>query len=257
MASSKEPRHYVMISASLAAFINQYPGMAWYNLRVEQRLHGQPRPKFQPYQDSDDVCEEVRRFLKALPKGSKIALHFQGYGDEVGTAVVQVENVYWTDDDYPRLDFKHPTGFEKINGCPNFWGAFILAIALVMPESECFAEADPNASVFMNLARKFVQLIEYTCEYRVELVTKSKFVSGHGINSEEDILESISLGKLEIEGAIPKKGAWLQITCEHWFNIGKFNFQIMKVDDINKIVYIYTLNFENTKVLQIRCVTKV
>ncbi|MFA4818482.1 MAG: hypothetical protein WC621_01435 [Patescibacteria group bacterium] len=246
-----------MISASLGEFVKQYPGMVWYNLRVEQRPHGQPRPKWRPYQDSDDVCEEIHRFLRALPKGSKIALHFQGYGTKVGTAVVQVENVYWTSDGYPRLDFKHPKGFEKINGCPNFWGAFILAIALVMPEVECFAQADPDAAEFKSLADRFVQLIEYSYEYRVELVTKSEAVGNGGIRREEKILESVSLGNLKIEGAVPRDSAWLQITCEYWFNIGTFNFRIMKVDDINKIVYIHASNLKNAKILKTRCSTRV
>lgn len=257
MASSKEPHNYVMISVKLAEFVKQYPGMAWYNLRVEQRPHGQPRPKLQPYQDSDDVCEEVQRFLRALPKGSKIALHFQGYGTEVGTAVVQVENVYWTSDDYPRLDFKHPEGFDKLMG-PNFWGAFILAIAMVMPESECFFQDDPNASVFMSLAGKFVQLIEYSFEYEVKLATKSKSVSGRGTKSEEEILESISLGNLKIEGALPTECAWLQITCEHWFNLGTFNFQIVKVDKVKKIVYVHVPgSLQEVKIIRARCSTRV
>ncbi len=127
---------------------------------------------------------------------------------------------------------------------------------MVMPESECFFQDDPNAATFKSLAGKFVQLIEYGYEYKVELVTKSELSSS--LSREEKILESIPWGSYKIEGALPTECAWLQITCEHWFNLGTFNFQIMKVDDVNKIVYVRVpSSLTEVKVIKARCSTRV
>jgi hypothetical protein len=100
----------------------------------------------------------IAAFLEVLRTDTpvKVLLHFQGYGLTIGTAVVEVRSVFFTDDAYPRLDFTHPSGMEAIYGCPNFWGAFILAIARVPSTAEICVQPDQDSRKFLALAEKLI-----------------------------------------------------------------------------------------------------
>jgi hypothetical protein len=131
--------------------------------RVQPRVYINPpieqRPGPAPRHIVNDriwVDEKMRDFLKALePQLPKpVLLHFRGYGRETGTAIINLESIYWTNhvEEYCRLDFKHPEEMHRLHGCPNFWGAFILAM---MPVSEfkdvCVEDLD---------GREFVRLCD-------------------------------------------------------------------------------------------------
>ncbi len=153
----------MLVSDALIGYAQTNPNVLC-NLRFEQRPVPSDESDFDRrvralhYLTSDHslVHEPVRQFLKALQPRSRVLLHFQGYGVEpLGTAVVEIQSIYWgRDDDYPRLDFEHPKAFGRINGCPNFWGAFILAIALVSPSTEVFARRDRTGRAFIRMANQ-------------------------------------------------------------------------------------------------------
>lgn len=162
MPTSKEPVYTALVSDRIIAHAQVNPDIRC-NLRFEQRpvppdetgFERKVRALHHRTSDHSLVYEPVRQFLKALQSGSRVLLHFQGYSaNEIGTAMVVVDSIYWTHgDDYPRLDFKRPEGFDQIHGCPNFWGAFILAIVGVKsPRGPVFACEDKTGVLFMNLA---------------------------------------------------------------------------------------------------------
>lgn len=162
MPTSKEPVYTALVSDALIECAQTNPNVLC-NLRFEQRpispteTPGERiRRQVSRHFDDSLVYELVRQFLKSLPPRSKVLLHFQGYSIEpTGTAVVEVQSIYWgKDDDYPRLDFEHPEAFKRIHGCPNFWGAFILAIALVPPSTEVSARRDRTGNAFIRMANQ-------------------------------------------------------------------------------------------------------
>jgi len=151
MASSKLPVDFVLVSQSLIDFAKA-------NLRVHCNIRPwQLNPKCRLMFDSEVMDPGVMKYLKHFAQpGDRILLHFQGYGKkDIGTAVVELTGILWADQppwQYPRLDFKHPAEMEDINGCPNFWGAFILAIAWVPAEAPLMCSRDADATTFMRLA---------------------------------------------------------------------------------------------------------
>ncbi len=170
MASSKFPFDYVPVPENLIQLARVRREEVACNLRPEQR------PEFAGYatwpkeqqEEAQRTCllqgdgfhlyDGVRFFLQELVKPSLISIHFQGYDEKVGTVIVELRNIYWARDldptrPYARLDFDHPAGMEKVNGCPNFWGAFILAVARVSGREPAFIE-DPTGEVFANMVRE-------------------------------------------------------------------------------------------------------
>lgn len=162
MPTSKEPAHTAWVSEALIMCARANPNILC-NLRFGQRpippgetdFDRRVRETHYLISDQPLVHEPVRLFLKSLQPGSKVVMHFQGYGAELlGTAVVKVESIFWTREGYPRLDFEHSKAFERINGCPNFWGAFILAIALAPPSTGVFARRDRTGRAFVRMANR-------------------------------------------------------------------------------------------------------
>lgn len=157
MSTSKFPHGIAKVSPALIAYAAVCPGLVC-NLRPHQRV-AVPSDHVLLGSDAVWVDEPVRVLLKSLVLPAKVLLHFQGYGvGDIGTAVVTITSIYWTDDGYPRLDFVRPPEFHGVYGCPNFWGAFILAIVPVPPETTEFARRDGTARRFIALARELVQL---------------------------------------------------------------------------------------------------
>lgn len=165
MPTSKLPVEFVRVPADLIALAAVSPGLVC-NLRPEQR----------PMRagETADACERrlfleslgdafwldspTREFLKKLDHPVKVLMHFQGYGPtELGTAVIELQSSEWFYD-YPKLHFVRPEGFEAIQGCPNFWGAFILALAVVPPETAIFARRDDTSRHYIELAQRLVQI---------------------------------------------------------------------------------------------------
>lgn len=161
MATSKLPSQFTKLSDGLpetlsgirGVFVNWIPPEGpWPDTQTGEK------GTREVWGDGIFVSYGVYWFLKGLATRLpvKVLLLFKGYGKEpIGVAVVEVTNIYWTSDDYPRLDFEHLLAFSEINGCPNFWGAFILAIAKVSPETRIFAaEEDLTCDKFIELARE-------------------------------------------------------------------------------------------------------
>jgi hypothetical protein len=156
MASSKLPVDFILVPQKIIELSKLDPRI-FCNLRPEQRLR-----------DSEDIRRSpdcymytpVNDFLKNIVSGTKVIIHFQGYGaDKSGTAIVQINSMLWTMvGEYPRLDFLHSESFQEINGCPNFWGAFILAIAKVSNKAKPFAQRDDDAEIFIQSVGKPVLL---------------------------------------------------------------------------------------------------
>lgn len=147
MATSKLPVDWVMVPEKLYGFRNQFPGVHL-NLRLPQRAQREMERHEWP---GDDIYvhKPVKMFLETLQTNSKVLMHFQGYGaTDVGTALITVNSIYWTQDPYPRLDFKKSPEFLKINSCPNFWGAFILAITKADSSHDEFAREDSKGLLF-------------------------------------------------------------------------------------------------------------
>jgi len=157
------PVHFASIPERLIRLSETNPDV-FCNLRPHQRLITLPetaKTKSQRFSerhtDSYFVYAPVKDFLKSLEPKAKVLMHFQGYSAyDLGTAVVQVDSLYWVNDyeGYPRLDFKHPSRLKEIHGCPFFWGAFILAITLAPQSSEVFACRD-------RIARQFIHQITH------------------------------------------------------------------------------------------------
>lgn len=148
MPTSKLPVEFVPVPRHLYILSGRLPGVCC-NLRPEQRAREEMASGFEFMFESAFVHKPVLTFLKTLQPKTKVLMHFQGYGiKDHGTALVSINSIYWSEGDYPRLDFKHPPGFDTINGCPNFWGAFILAITLARDSDEEFAKADKNGWFF-------------------------------------------------------------------------------------------------------------
>ncbi len=156
MPSSKLPTDFILVPQKIIELSRLDPRILC-NLRPEQR------PK-----DSEEVRRSpdcwmhipVNDFLKNIIPGTKVIMHFQGYGaDKSGTAIVQINSMLWTMvGEYPRLDFLHSESFQEINGCPNFWGAFILAIAKVSNKAKTFEQRDDDAEIFIQSVSKPVLL---------------------------------------------------------------------------------------------------
>jgi hypothetical protein len=127
------------------------------NPPIEQRPG--PAPQY-IVNDRIWVDETMRGFLKALePQLPKpVLLHFRGYGRETGTAIINLESIYWTFgvEEYCRLDFKHPDEMQRLHGCPNFWGAFILAMMPVSEYKDVCVE-DPDGREFVRLCDEAIK----------------------------------------------------------------------------------------------------
>ena len=147
--TSKLPMELVLLPAGVISQLERIPGV-YINLREEQRSGS----SVSAFGDGSFVDEPVYQFLKnKVVPPVKVALLFQGYGKQVGAAVIELQSVYWDASDYPRLDFDHPPELSRIHGCPNFWGAFILAIAKVPQDTKVFAAADDDFQKFIELAK--------------------------------------------------------------------------------------------------------
>lgn len=100
----------------------------------------------------------MRSFLKSLRFPQPVVLHFRGYRRETGTAIINLESIYWTGEGDCRLDFEHPRKMKRLYGCPNFWSAFILAM---MPTAVArnFCMEDRDGSEFVKLCEVHTEII--------------------------------------------------------------------------------------------------
>lgn len=166
MATSKLPNDFVVLPEETITTLARIPGVC-INLRPSQSRLIQlsvvlsNEGKRLVFGDGFFIDTPVYWFLKNLPIPTMVVILFQGHRKrDVGTAVIEITNVLWTwgGENYPRLDFEQPPGFDEIHGCPNFWGAFILAIARVGAETKTFATPDPDFQSFIRLVETQVPL---------------------------------------------------------------------------------------------------
>jgi len=131
VASSKFPSHWVNVPEVLIQLAER-DRRVHCNLRPHQRQKPEPVKEGYAAKWHDGyTVNPIMPFLKGVILPCSVAIHFQGYGSETGSAIILLKGVTWGDGDYPRLDFEQPEGMSRIHGCPNFWGAFVLAIARV------------------------------------------------------------------------------------------------------------------------------
>ena len=162
MPSSMFPVETRLIPQELIALSQELPAVLA-NLRRQQRPiapnesdhEKRMREWAWKYMDGATVYQPVTDFLHKLPKRAKVLMCFQGYRvEDIGTAVIEIESIFWTNEKYPRLDFLHSKKLQQIHGCPNFWGAFILAIMKIPDETQLFTKQDADFSEFIRRARK-------------------------------------------------------------------------------------------------------
>lgn len=122
------------------------------NLRKEQRP-----PNF--CFSSNELFTPFEDFLRKISGGGiRIAILFQspGEGEKLGSAVFDLEEVYFDKHQYPQVRHKGVIGRPiLIPGWPNvnLWGAFILAIAKVDPYADTYASEDLEAERFIAAVR--------------------------------------------------------------------------------------------------------
>ncbi|MDD2786060.1 MAG: hypothetical protein PHS79_04190 [Patescibacteria group bacterium] len=153
MASSKFPIDFVDVSQTLIEFA-----------KTDFRIHcnirpWQKQPNSRPFlvHDGEIMDPSIIMYCKDFVQPHDfLLLHFQGYGEATGTAVIEIQHVYIGDGGYPRLDFEHPPEMKEIYGCPNFWGAFILAIARVPPGTPAMCMPDPDGGAFIRKATELL-----------------------------------------------------------------------------------------------------
>ena len=145
------PARWVFLPDRTINTLMRTPGV-YVNLRP---LQWATPPKFIS-SDAQYVFPTVRNFLKGIHSPTKVVILFQGYGLDVGTAVVEMKKVTCCADiDYPCLDFAHPEIMDEFFKLFHFWGAFILAIARVPSEIGIFAEKDPSFVRFTRLVKNY------------------------------------------------------------------------------------------------------
>lgn len=155
MVSSKFPIDFVHVSEALIR-LSQTNTKVHRNIRP-WKIH----PKYRLAFDGDYMDPVLRTYCKEfLQPHDRILLHFQGYGEETGTAIIELLYIYIGERDYPRLDFHHPPEMVEIHGCPNFWGAFILAMARVPPDTPIMCAPDADGSIFIRLAEELTPKVK-------------------------------------------------------------------------------------------------
>ncbi|HEX9503299.1 MAG TPA: hypothetical protein VF974_03160 [Patescibacteria group bacterium] len=155
MVTSMLPGHFVMVPERVVNFCQQQPHVHS-NRRLVQRPERVPRIITH---DGIFVEERMRIFLKSLSLPAPVVMLFQGYGrEDIGTTVILLKSIHWfgTLDDYPRLDFDHPPLLKQIHGCPDFWGAFIMAMAQVPYQKFC--AADPEGLQFIRICTEAIRM---------------------------------------------------------------------------------------------------
>jgi hypothetical protein len=168
MASSKFPNELVPVPQGLIDINHKLPDV-YLNLRPRQRRLDTPEEVVD--QREHDGCDgyliqhRLREYLRSysaeaaspsrreLPR--KFVLLFQGYSTETASTIIFLQAVTFCSDDYPRLDFEHSALVKKVYGCPNFWGAFILAIAPASCLQPFTEKLDPYGSHFVELVKRY------------------------------------------------------------------------------------------------------
>ena len=141
------PEKWVILPEEIVNLLVRIPGVC-VNLRPVQWTV----PAAWVNNNGNLVYSTVRDFLKKISAPLKVVILFQGDGEEIITAVVELSKITrWAVGDYPKLDFTRPAEMSKMFSCPEFWGAYILAIAKMPAEMETFAIKDPTLQTFMNL----------------------------------------------------------------------------------------------------------
>ena len=151
MPTSMLPVHWVHLPDEVINLLTRIPGV-YVNLRPDQWIN----PPTWIADDGFFVFPTVRNFLKTVDSTIRVAILFQGYGAEVGVAVVDLPKITCCAEfGYPALNIEQPKAMKKIHG-NHFWGGFILAIAKVHQTTEIFAKRDQNFQNFIQLAKTSV-----------------------------------------------------------------------------------------------------
>ncbi|MDD5068145.1 MAG: hypothetical protein PHS53_02980 [Candidatus Pacebacteria bacterium] len=156
MGSSKDPQDEVSVPAKVVTFAKENVAVCC-NFPVQQRVP--PPTRIECWSSTVQIDTLIWAFLRTVDpettgKPARIALLLRGYGTEVGTVVADLTHILFCQCDVPRLDFVHPPEMAKINGCSNFWGPFILALAKVKDDTKLFGTEDKEGEKFIDVVRE-------------------------------------------------------------------------------------------------------
>lgn len=96
------------------------------------------------------VYEPVMDFLKTIKERERVLILLNALDNKTKTGVLDIEQVFWDGCGYPRLDFDWKEGEWKFH----LWGAFIMAIARVKPDTKIFLRKDPQFKIFKKLIER-------------------------------------------------------------------------------------------------------
>ncbi len=160
MPTSKLPVRDVLVPASVIAFAADRPNVG-VNLRYQQRTAGEQQKDRYRGDDAFVYDASAGVVLASLRPGTKFLMLFQGYGNErLGVACVELTGGYGIGTNgCIRLDFNRPRVVGEIQGeHSNFWAPFILAVMIVDPATEVFAEEDDlSGTKFIEHATRLYQ----------------------------------------------------------------------------------------------------
>ncbi|HSR89541.1 MAG TPA: hypothetical protein VLK22_04095 [Candidatus Udaeobacter sp.] len=164
MASSKWPVDPVPVSESISSLVRRSTAVF---CKADDSLIG--------YFGS--VVGPIEFFLRCLPKNcmTKLVVHFQGFGEEVGTMVVNTRVQLWSGENIARLTFDDPQpDLRCLGGGPNFWSPFIIAIACAHENAPVCFHKDGDASKFISLASDLsfmpVGVVELLKQYEKDII---------------------------------------------------------------------------------------
>jgi hypothetical protein len=138
MPSSKNPFDVIDVPLEIIKLASQKSGIVC-NLRLNQQPivegdEGKKRCRAieMALCDTWNFYEKMKDFLKTIKPGTRLILVCQSFRETVFSFVRDIEDIYWADGCYPRINFrKKPRAVQEVFGHSNLWGGFILAAAKV------------------------------------------------------------------------------------------------------------------------------
>ncbi len=101
------------------------------------------------------LSENIAPFLRELKQGDRVVVHCQGVdASRAGTFVTIIHEIREFHGDNFRLFFPQPPDFWRAFQAPNFWAAFILAIARVREDCPLFCAGDKPTLHFQRIVRE-------------------------------------------------------------------------------------------------------
>lgn len=155
MASSKNPSGAIFVPQEIISLAAERTEIVC-NLRHGQRPI-ENESEFEEKElegvfDTQFFYKPIKDFLRGVNPGERLIFVCQNHGEDIFSFVTDVENIYWADNYYPRIDFnKRPRLVYKLFGLSNLWGGFILAVARV---GRVKKQARPGFDLLFEIAKR-------------------------------------------------------------------------------------------------------